>query len=75
MARNALSIGELARIMDVSTATIRSWEERYGWPRPHRSSGGHRRYKESDVTHYRRVARLRRDLGTRDAILRAGGLN
>jgi DNA-binding transcriptional MerR regulator len=33
-----------ASILGVSTNTLRSWERRYGFPCPRRSSGGHRRY-------------------------------
>ena len=43
-----LSIGELARRTGVPAATLRSWEDRYDFPRPERMAGGHRRYAESD---------------------------
>ena len=33
----------------VSVPVLRSWEERYGFPRPERLPGGHRRYHEDDV--------------------------
>lgn len=29
--------------------TIRTWEQRYGLPKPHRTEGGHRLYSERDV--------------------------
>lgn len=54
-----LSIGELARRTGVPAATLRSWEDRYGFPRPQRLAGGHRRYAESDVTLIREVLRLK----------------
>lgn len=38
-----------ASILGVSTNTLRSWERRYGFPRPHRSSGGHRRYALEEI--------------------------
>ena len=45
-----LTIGELARRTGVPTTTLRSWESRYGFPRPVRQAdGGHRRYAESEV--------------------------
>jgi DNA-binding transcriptional MerR regulator len=31
-------------MLGVSPNTLRSWERRYGFPRPHRSPGGHRQY-------------------------------
>lgn len=54
-----LSIGELARRTDVPVATLRSWESRYGFPRPHRAAGGHRRYSRSDIDLIEAVMRLR----------------
>lgn len=45
-----LTIGELARRTGVPTATLRSWEMRYGFPRAARQAdGSHRRYAESEV--------------------------
>jgi MerR family transcriptional regulator, light-induced transcriptional regulator len=38
-----LTASQVARAVGVP-ATIRSWERRYGWPRPGRTIGGHRRY-------------------------------
>lgn len=56
---DGLSIGELARRTDVPAATLRSWEDRYGFPRPQRLAGGHRRYAASDITLIEEVQRLR----------------
>jgi DNA-binding transcriptional MerR regulator len=36
-------------MLGVSPNTLRSWERRYGFPRPHRSPGGHRQYTLSEV--------------------------
>ena len=44
-----LTIGDLAERTGVPPATLRSWEARYGFPRPVRLAGGHRRYAERDV--------------------------
>ena len=57
--RDSLSIGELARRTRVPAATLRSWEERYGFPQPRRLAGGHRRYGHGDVALIEAVARLR----------------
>lgn len=54
-----LSIRELAERTGVSQATLRSWEARYGSPRPRRLAGGHRRYDEADVTFVQEVLRRR----------------
>jgi DICT domain-containing protein len=56
---DGLSIGELARRTEVPAATLRSWEERYGFPRPNRLAGGHRRYDQADIGLIEAVIRLR----------------
>jgi DICT domain-containing protein len=43
----------------VPAATLRSWEDRYGFPRPHRLAGGHRRYDHGDIGLIEAVVRLR----------------
>lgn len=57
--QDGLSIGELARRTGVPAATLRSWESRYGFPRPHRLPGGHRRYEERDISLIGDALRLR----------------
>lgn len=59
--RDLLTIGELALRTGVPTATLRSWESRYGFPQPERLAGGHRRYAESDVDAVAQVLRRRQD--------------
>ena len=57
--QEGLSIGELARQAGVPAPTLRSWEDRYGFPRPQRLAGGHRRYEEGDTARIREILRLR----------------
>jgi DNA-binding transcriptional MerR regulator len=38
-----------AVMLGVSPNTLRSWERRYGFPRPHRSPGGHRQYELAEI--------------------------
>jgi DNA-binding transcriptional MerR regulator len=38
-----------ATMLDVSPNTLRSWERRYGFPRPERSAGGHRLYALGEI--------------------------
>ena len=59
-----LSIGDLAESTGVSTATLRIWEARHGFPVPTRLASGHRRYGGADVDAVRRVVQLR-DSGVR----------
>jgi len=58
------SIGAVARMLDLSAATIRTWETRYGDIVPQRSQGGQRLYSRDQVDQLRfvrdEVARGRR---------------
>ena len=54
-----LTIGDLAARTGVPPATLRSWESRYGFPRPVRRGGGHRRYAESEAAAVQEVLRHR----------------
>jgi MerR family transcriptional regulator, light-induced transcriptional regulator len=56
---DGLSIGELARRTGVPAATLRSWEDRYGFPRPRRLAGRHRRYQDGDTALIGEILRLR----------------
>jgi DICT domain-containing protein len=57
--QDGLSIGELARRTGVPAATLRSWEDRYGFPCPQRLGGGHRRYADGDTAVIAQILRLR----------------
>ena len=72
--QDGLSIGELARQTGVPVATLRSWEDRYGFPRPQRLPGGHRRYEEGDTALIGEILRLRASgLSLQAAIGQAAG--
>src|SRR5436305_14917184 len=49
------SIGAVARMLDLSAATIRTWETRYGDIVPKRSDGGQRLYSRDQVDQLRFV--------------------
>jgi DNA-binding transcriptional MerR regulator len=49
------SIGAVARMLDLSAATIRTWETRYGYVVPQRSKGGQRLYSRDQVDQLRFV--------------------
>jgi DNA-binding transcriptional MerR regulator len=53
--RALYSIGAVARMLDIPAATLRTWEERYGVPKPERSAGGHRLYSRDQVGQLRFV--------------------
>jgi len=54
-----LTIGELARRTGLQAPTLRMWEERYGFPTPHRMPSGHRRYDAGAVDLVQQVLRRR----------------
>jgi DNA-binding transcriptional MerR regulator len=49
------SIGAVGRMLDLSAATIRTWETRYGYIVPQRSQGGQRLYSRDQVDQLRLV--------------------
>jgi MerR family transcriptional regulator, light-induced transcriptional regulator len=51
-----LSIGALSRATGIPVETLRTWEQRYGFPVPERKPSGHRSYATSIVPRLRRVA-------------------
>jgi DICT domain-containing protein len=66
----SLTIGDLSSRTGVPAATLRSWESRYGFLRPERPAGGHRRYAESDVDAVLDVVRRRREGMSLEAAVR-----
>jgi DNA-binding transcriptional MerR regulator len=44
-----LKVREAATHLNVSPSTLRAWEQRFGYPRPGRSPGGHRLYRHADI--------------------------
>jgi DNA-binding transcriptional MerR regulator len=44
-----------AELLGVSPNTLRSWERRFGYPKPRRSAGGHRQYELAELEALRRA--------------------
>lgn len=44
-----------AELLGVSPNTLRSWERRFGYPRPRRTAGGHRQYDLAELEALRRA--------------------
>lgn len=53
------SIGVLAARAGVTPGTLRTWENRFGFPSGERSPSGHRRFTDADVELVRRVLEVR----------------
>jgi DNA-binding transcriptional MerR regulator len=54
-----LTIREVSERTGIPVAGLRNWEQRYGLPRPERSPGGQRRYREADCAVLMEVLRGR----------------
>ena len=55
------SIAAVSKLTGVSCHALRVWERRYGFPVPHRSASGHRRYSRDQVRLLRRISDLSRE--------------
>lgn len=55
-----LKIKDVADRTGVAPATIRMWEQRYGFPAPQRTASGYRLYDDQDVEAIRTVIAMRR---------------
>jgi DNA-binding transcriptional MerR regulator len=58
---SAVRTNTAAAMLGVSPSTLRSWEQRYGYPLPRRSAGGHRQFELEEIE------------ALREALARAGG--
>src|ERR1044072_4807503 len=76
-----LTIGEAAAVLHTTPGTIRSWEQRLGYPTPDRSTSGRRLYDEHEIAlladALRRglsissaIRQVRVETGSHDALLR-----
>lgn len=45
----SLSIADVSELLGVPAPTLRSWERRYGFPTPPRTTGKHRRYSREEI--------------------------
>lgn len=59
MSSEGLSIRDVARRTGVEVSTLRIWEQRHGFPVPHRLPSGHRRYSHLDIELIQQVTRDR----------------
>jgi len=52
-------VAAVERMTRIPASTLRSWERRYGWPRPFRAASGQRLYSDRDVAVVRFLDRRR----------------
>src|SRR5690349_17468267 len=58
---SGLPIRDVARRTGLAAGTIRMWEQRYGFPEPHRTASGYRLYSEEEVETLSHAVELRRN--------------
>lgn len=64
-----LDIDQVYHLTGLAPATLRNWEKRYGFPKPQRSTGGHRLYEMVAVQQLRDIAAMcGQGIKVRDAI-------
>jgi DNA-binding transcriptional MerR regulator len=61
-------------MLGVSANTLRSWERRHGFPRPQRSTGGHRQYELSDIEALKQALAETHNVSSAIAIAQQRGL-
>lgn len=72
-----LAIAAVSDLLEIPIPTIRSWERRYGFPAPARTSGRHRRYSMAEVAQLRALRdAITHGHSARDAVelVRGGGV-
>lgn len=62
-----------AAMLGVSPNTLRSWEERFGYPAPRRTGGGHRQFELSDIEALRQAFEETGDISSAVSIARERG--
>lgn len=70
---NGIRTNAAAVMLGVSPNTLRSWERRYGFPRPRRTPGGHRQYGLSEIESLRATLAETHNVSSAIALARQRG--
>jgi DNA-binding transcriptional MerR regulator len=70
---NGIRTNAAAVMLGVSPNTLRSWERRYGFPRPRRTPGGHRQYALNEVESLRSLLAETHNVSSAIALARERG--
>ncbi len=62
-----------AALLGVSPNTLRSWESRFGYPKPRRTEGGHRQFDLAEVEALRQAFEETRDISSAISVARERG--
>jgi transcriptional regulator, MerR family len=64
------TIAAVEAMTGLSAEVLRQWERRYGFPRPERTPGGHRLYRQEEVEALRTIRRWLEEGATPQAAIR-----
>jgi len=64
------TIAEVESLTGLSAEVLRQWERRYGFPRPERTPGGHRLYRQEEVEALKTIRRWLEEGATPQAAIR-----
>jgi len=70
---NGIRTNAAAVMLGVSPNTLRSWERRYGFPRPRRTAGGHRQYALKEIESLRSTLAETHNVSSAIALARQRG--
>src|SRR6201986_5575109 len=70
---NGIRTNAAAVMLGVSPNPLRSWERRYGFPRPRRSPGGHRQYELAEIESLRATLAETHNVSSAIALARQRG--
>jgi MerR family transcriptional regulator, light-induced transcriptional regulator len=70
---NGIRTNAAAVMLGVSPNTLRSWERRYGFPRPRRTAGGHRQYALNEIESLRATLAETHNVSSAIALARQRG--
>ncbi len=73
LAMSAIRTNAAASMLGVSPNTLRSWEQRFGYPRPRRTEGGHRQFELAEIETLRQAFAETHNISSAISIARERG--
>lgn len=70
---SAIRTNAAAAMLGVSSNTLRSWESRFGYPKPQRTEGGHRQFELAEIEALRQAYAETQDIASAISVARERG--
>ncbi|HTC60693.1 MAG TPA: MerR family transcriptional regulator [Solirubrobacteraceae bacterium] len=70
---SAIRTNAAAALLGVSSNTLRSWESRFGYPKPQRTEGGHRQFDLAEIEALRQAYAETQDIASAISVVRERG--